>query len=79
MYAASNQTLTNKLERKRAAGTLTEADMRWYRTSDQYTSISKTLLIAGGGVTAAGLALWALAPTVEPTNGGVRVGVAGRF
>jgi len=79
MFAASRETLTAKLDQKRASGTLTEGDARWQAEADRYGARSRALLVAGGACGAAGLALWALAPSVVPIQGGAAVGVGGRF
>lgn len=79
MYAASGQSLSNKLERKRAAGTLTEGDAQWVEEQQHYEDVSRSFLIAGAAFGAAGLAVWAVSPSVAPVNGGVTVGVNGKF
>lgn len=79
MFAASRQSLNEKLDRKRAAGTFTEGDERWVAEADRYGERSRVLLIAGGSCAAAGLALWAFSPSVVPVKGGATVGVGGKF
>ena len=70
-----NRSLSNELDRKFAAGTLTPADLASYDRVKRYDRLSQGLFLAGGAFTLSGVALW----TAAPERGGASAGVAGRF
>jgi hypothetical protein len=73
--AVVNRSLSDELDRKYAAGTLTPSDAASYDRVERYNQLTAILLASGGGITLTGVALWTAAP--EP--GRVVGGVAGRF
>lgn len=68
--------LSDSLEQKYQAGTLTAADADSYRRVDRYNVAATVLLAAGAATAATGVTLWILAPDA---SGGAQVGVSGRF
>jgi hypothetical protein len=70
-----NHSLSNQLERKFAAGTLTAADLDQYRKVERNDQMTKLLLGAGGALTLGGVAVW----TAAPSRGSVAAGVSGTF
>ncbi len=70
-----NRSLSNELDRKYAAGTLTSADLSSYRRVDQYNTLARALFASGGALTLAGVAFW----TAAPERGRVVAGVAAQF
>lgn len=72
--AVVDRNLADRLDRKRAAGTLTAADRASYDRVDRYNVLSAVLLSAGGVSAAAGTWLWITAP---PRPGGGAVAMAG--
>jgi hypothetical protein len=69
-----NRSLSNELEHKFAAGTLTPADLAAYRRVERNDRMTQLLLGAGGALTLSGVAVW----TAAPAKGAV-AGVAGKF
>jgi hypothetical protein len=75
--ALLNKNLTDDLNAKRAAGTLTVADRSSYDKVDRYNVISTALFAAGGISAAAGTWIWISAPA-SPGSGAVAM-AGGRF
>lgn len=69
-----NRSLSDELDRKFAAGTLTAADLGTYRRVERNDKMTQLLFAAGGTFTLSGVALW----TAAPRRGAV-AGVAAKF
>lgn len=70
--------LSDSLEEKFQAGTLTAADAGSYRRVDRYNTAATVLLVTGAAAATTGFTLWVLAPDGSPGSA-TRVGVSGRF
>lgn len=70
-----NRSLSNDLDRKFRAGTLTASDLGSYDRVEQYDKLSALLFASGGALTLSGVALW----TAAPAQGRVVAGIAGTF
>jgi hypothetical protein len=73
------QRLSRDLEERHDANRLTAADASDYRAVDRYALAANTLFVAGGVATAAGLWMWATAPSASAGGGRVQMGFSGRF
>lgn len=69
-----NRSLSNELDHKFAAGTLTPADLAAYRRVERNDRMTRIFFAAGGALTLSGVAVW----TAAPSKGAV-AGVAGKF
>jgi hypothetical protein len=70
-----NHRLSDDLERKFRAGTLTPADLDAYQRVERNDRTTRLLLGAGGALSLSGIAVW----TAAPARGGAVAGVSGRF
>jgi len=70
-----NRGLSDELERKFEAGTLTPADLPSYRRVERYNTATRALFASGGAFTIVGVAIW----TAAPARGQVVAGVKGTF
>jgi hypothetical protein len=71
--------LSDDLDAKYRAGTLTGADAGSYQRVDRYGLAANLLLAAGGTAAAAGITLWTIAPDVAPERGGATIRLSGKF
>jgi len=71
--------LSDDLDAKYGAGTLTGADAASYGKVDDYNLAANVLLATGGVAAATGLTLWTLAPSVTPERGGATIRLSGNF
>jgi hypothetical protein len=72
--SVANRSLSNELDRKYQAGTLTPSDLDAYRRVRRNDTATQVLFAAGGTLTLSGVAIWTAAP-----SRGAAAGVAGRF
>ncbi len=77
--AVVDQRLSQSLENRFDAGTLTGSDTASYRRVQAYNTVANALFITGGVLAATGATLWAIAPDVGAVRGGARLGITGRF
>jgi hypothetical protein len=70
-----SRSLSDELDRKFQAGTLSAADLPSYRRVEQYDKLTRMLLASGAAVTLSGVAIW----TTAPARSGAVAGLSGRF